>query len=187
MNASQPGFSLLELVIVLVIMGIAALMMMPQIDMRLVKVNATSRSLTMFILSAQQRAVLSQRNVLVVFDTAAGRITVHEDSDNDGIRDAGERQRSLDLEDGVRFTRGLVPPGPPGDSVVNMRAVGGVPMFTYRRNGSASESAGFYIGTARSGTSSEYESDVRGYTVERGTGQVVRWVVQGGQWRREGL
>jgi hypothetical protein len=160
---------------------------MARIDTRLIKVNATARSLAMFVLSAQQRAVLSQRNVLVVFDSAGGRVVMHEDQNNDGVRDPNEKERSYDLEVGVHFMRGAAPAGPPGDSSLNMRRVNGVPMFTYRRNGSASESAGFYIGTDRSASGTQYSSDVRAFTIDRGTGQVVRWILQGAQWRREGI
>jgi Tfp pilus assembly protein FimT len=186
-NHRRDAFSLVELLYVLVITGIVLALMMPSLNEPLHKVNATSRSLVSFLMAAQQRAILSQRNVIVVFDSAANRVVVHEDTDNDGVRDPGERERELDLEPGVTFTRGGAPVGPPGDTVINMRRTDGIPTLTFRRNGSASESAGFYIGTQRSTQSSKYLSDVRAYTIDRGTGQVIRWILQDAQWRREGV
>ena len=182
----QLGFTILELLVVMTILGIAVLMLMPRLDVRLVKVNATSRSLTMFVLAAQQRAVLSQHNVLLVFDTAHATLILHEDVNNDGERDNDERARTYIFEEGVKFTRGVATAGPPGPLAVNItRTVGGLPVVTFHRNGTASENAGFYIGTARSQTSNAYLADVRGFTLDRGTGQVVRWVQVGGAWQRE--
>ena len=183
--AARDGFTIFELLIVLTLIGITAAIVVPKLDLLTVRVNATSRSIVTFMAAGQQRAILSQRNVLVLFDSAGRRITLHEDLNNDGVADLGERSRVLELESGVLFTRGSSAAGPPGDSVLNMRNIGARRGFMFRRNGSASESAGFYIGTERQRGSTRYASDVRAYTVDRGTGRVTRWIMRSGQWQRE--
>ena len=183
--ATPNGFTIFELLVVLTLIGITAAIVIPKLDLLAIRVNATSRSLVTFVAAAQQRAILSQRNVLVLFDSAGRRITLHEDTDNDGVADAGERSRVLELESGVLFTRGSSAAGPPGDSVLNMRNIGARRGFVFRRNGSASESAGFYIGTERQRGSARYASDVRAFTLDRGTGRLTRWIVRSGQWQRE--
>ena len=178
---SRRGFTLMEVLIVLTVSGIVLMWALPRIDIAQMRVRASEQAVTTALLAAQQRAVLKQHDVRVLFDTAASLLIIHDDLNNDGDRDAGEPERVVGLEDGVRFTA----EGTPGSSaaVTFSADTEGFPELVFHRGGFGSESGRIHLGTERS-VRGERLSDARRLDLERATGRVTRMHVRGGIWQR---
>jgi hypothetical protein len=114
---------------------------------------------------------------------------VHEDADNDGTLDGGERVTFTNLSDGVVFGKGTAPTmtystGLTGPNDINFtRLQGGLPVVVFRRDGSASETGGFYLNTSKSlGIGSTKQT--RAGEIIRATGRVIWYNYGSGAWRR---
>jgi hypothetical protein len=127
-------------------------------------------------------AVTRQHDVLVLFDVANQMIHVHEDTDNDGVRDAGERQRGYPLGDGVVFgLNGATARAMGATPITFTQVFQGMPAVVFHRVGSASEARGIYLTSQRAG----HPEDTRAIEVERSTGR-VSWYKFGppSTWKR---
>jgi prepilin-type N-terminal cleavage/methylation domain-containing protein len=185
MNAreSRTGFSLVELVMVLLLMGLMATIVIPlirpekfRLDSAVVEVGST--------LSAQQRnAILRQHNVVLAMDTAERRVRVHYDADNSGSIDAGEQWQVVELGDGVAFGRGGAPARPRSGLAISLTAQqDGMPALTFRRNGSASEEAVLYLTSERAAGTVSFAAEARAIEIERATGRVSCFSYATGAW-----
>lgn len=180
----RGGFTLIELIVVTTLGMMLLAIAIPRLDMQGLRVNATEREVAMMLLAAQQRAVLQQHPVNVLFDTASSLVVVHEDRDGDRVREPGEPERVYVLEDGVRFTAAGVPRGPVGDSTIAFQGrVGVLPAVTFQRSGAAREAGGLYLGTQRS-AGGTHPADARALELERATGRITRYYLEGTSWRR---
>ena len=189
-GGSRRGFTLLELVLVVVTMGIVLTLALPRINVEGYKLNAAVRGITASLSYAQRLSVSLQHNVVVAFDSADNRIRIHEDNNNNGLIDAGERLSSLPLEDGVVFGRGSAAPltyttGGTGTQTFNFAGLqGAYPAITFRRDGSASENGGFYI-TTRRALAVNNPAWVRAAEVIRSSGRVIWYSDATGSWVQE--
>jgi type II secretion system protein H len=88
----QAGFSIIELMVVVVIMTIVLAASIPALKQHTETVNLTkgSRELESSLKLARTRSVSTNNPVVVVFDIDAGTYLLFEDADDDGTRDAGE-------------------------------------------------------------------------------------------------
>lgn len=176
----RDGFSLVELAVVLILTGAVLTIAMPRVDQRELAVRAADRELSMSLLGAQQRAVLRQHDVRVVFDTAARAVILHDDADNDGVRDVAENIRRMELPDGVYFTQLGTPSS--GAAVTFRAGADGLPAVVFHRSGTAGEAGRVHLGTVRSATGRE-PTDARLFRLERATGRATRHSLEGGAWR----
>jgi len=180
----RAGFTLVELLLVLFLIGIMANIVIPilrpegfQMNSALVEVGST--------MAAQQRnAVLRQHDVILAFDTAQRRIRVHEDLDNDGDVDSGERTSIMQLQEGVMFGRGGSPARAISGSDLSLtQAQDGIPSLTFHSNGSASERAIIYLTSERASIEDNFPEDGRALEIERATGRVRCFSYDPGHWR----
>ena len=178
---ARDGFTLIELLVVLMIGAIVLMWAMPNIDVAEMRVRSAEQQLSTTVLAAQQRAVMKQHDVRVLFDTTDALVTVHDDQNNDGLVGAGETVRVLELPDGVRFTTESSP-SPAAPAVTFAAGDEGLPVLTFHRGGFGSQSGSVYLGTARSARG-ERPADARQLAVERATGRVTRHHVAGGIWQ----
>ncbi|MEX1184252.1 MAG: GspH/FimT family pseudopilin [Gemmatimonadota bacterium] len=182
MTGQRAGFSLMEMLVVLMVIGIVTTIAMPRLDLLSMRVDSMERQVTMTLARAQQLAMLRQHDVHVRFDTAGGALVLHADADNDGEVDGGETESRVELEKGVLFVLEGVPAGPAGAEAISFSRMHGTqPVLTYHRSGSASEAGGFYLGTHRSVAGDE-PGDARAVAVDRATGRVRRFNLKAGSW-----
>lgn len=167
------GFTLIEMLMVVVVLGILLGIAATRLDWQRYRADAVSRGVLAELAQAQRLAVSLQLDVRVT--ATDGVLQIHEDADNDGTVDSGERVRRIPLEHGYRFGRGSVAtlPAPADGSELTTLA--------FRRDGSASRAGAVYIAPPVADAPGRY---ARAVTIARGTGRAV-WYTHGtGSWQR---
>lgn len=172
-SGSTNGFTLVEVMCALVIVGILSALALPRLDVESYKVNSAVRTVTSTLTYAQRLAVTLQHDVRVSFDSSNARLRIHEDANNNGLMDGSERVISLPFEDGVTLGRGSAPASTFGGAAVNFtQTQAGLPVVVFRRDGTASENGGFYLTTKKSAVvANPYRS--RAGQIIRGSGRVI--------------
>lgn len=185
-QANQQGFTLVEALIVVAIIGVLIGIALPAIDPFRPRVESAMLSLGTTLQAAQRAAVARQHDVVVAIDTAGGRVVVHYDANNNGVRDAGERVRTWPIDDPLVLASGVAPARWFGPAGVSFPAgPTGHPTVTFRRGGSASLAGGLYLTTRQSaGGLAKRRHDTRALEVVRATGRVEWFRHTGDQWRR---
>jgi prepilin-type N-terminal cleavage/methylation domain-containing protein len=182
---ARAGFSLMEMMVVLMIVGLGMAMVVPRINVTQQRAESAVQSVASTLMVAQRAAVSRQHDVIVAFETDQQRVRIHFDIDNDGVMDAGEAVRREPLGNAVIFGRSGTAPtitqigaGP----VSFTGRQGGMPMVIFGRGGNASEEGGLYITTASGTSPTAYTS--RAVLVDRATGRasVFRYTQSG--WQR---
>jgi prepilin-type N-terminal cleavage/methylation domain-containing protein len=166
---TNAGFTMIELLVVVIFISLIAAIAAPRIDLTKYRIEGGMRAVQSVMFGAQRMAVTRQHDVVVLFDVANQMIYVHEDANNDGVRDAGERQRGYPLGDGVIFgLNGATPRAMGATPVTFTQVFQGMPAVVFHRVGSASEARGVYLTSRRAGR----PEDTRAIEVERSTGRV---------------
>jgi prepilin-type N-terminal cleavage/methylation domain-containing protein len=172
----RAGFTIVELLAVMILVGIVLTIALPRLNFRALRIDGATKAANMVLLAAQRTAIQKQHNVVVAFDTVNLIIRVHEDANNDGVIDASERVRNVPLGDGTRFgLGGATARAIGGASVTFTRTQGGLPALTFSRAGTASEIGGFYISSRGTGSAGVIP-DTRALEVERSTGRTERFM-----------
>ncbi|WP_420126247.1 prepilin-type N-terminal cleavage/methylation domain-containing protein [Longimicrobium sp.] len=180
----RSGYSLVEVMLVLVLMGILLALAGPRINLSPTRTEAGVQALASELMAAQRAAVSGQHDVVVAFDQAQRRLRVHFDLDNDGVMDSGEPVQMKPLERGVVFGRGsagtLAQLG--SQPVSFTRTQGGLRAVTFNRAGSASEEGGAYLSALPA--VSPPASSTRAVLVDRATARAMVWRYTGSAWQR---
>lgn len=179
----RPAFTIIELLIVMVIIGLVVAFAGPNIDPTRFKVNSSMQVLGTTMLTVQRQAITQQHDIILQIDTAQHRLRIHEDEDNDGSIDANEHVRSVQIGEGIVFGRGSAPAMAFGNGpVVVSRTIGGLPSVVFHRDGSASEAGGFYVTSLREVRTSRHPDDSRAVTFARATGRASWFRYRSGGW-----
>jgi prepilin-type N-terminal cleavage/methylation domain-containing protein len=177
----RTGYTAIELIIVLVIIGIIAAFAFPRVNFTQFQVDAAGRLVRMSLQNAQRLAVTRQYNVVVSFDAAKSRVRVLEDNNNNSAADAGERVTWAQLEDGAHFA---MPPagvnGAVAGAVVgtDVRIIDGLPSIIFRRDGAGNTDLEVYFTSKRA-----LPNDWRGVTVVQSTGRTDWFKYIGSTWK----
>lgn len=178
-GADTRGFSLTEMLIIIVMLGILALLAFPKLDFMRYRVNADARNVTMMLAYAQRLAVSLQHNVQVTIDPVNRQMRTLEDKNDDGTYSSDERIRGFSLSDGVVFDQNGAPnlPAPAATNVLTA--------VTFWRDGSANTAGAIFINTTR-GVARGDNEDARGVDIVRSTGRATWYTYTGGSWRKGG-
>lgn len=184
--AARQGFSLVEVLLVVVVMGLVFAMAAPRIDVANFQVSSAVQALSTTSAAAQREAITKQHDMILIFDAAQRQLRLVWDLDSDGTIDAGERIRAITLDDRVVFGLGMAPARAFGAAPINfVDQIGGMPALTFHRNGSASGIGGFYLTTrgAAAGDATKAR-DTRAAEIVRATGRTEWWRYSGSAWVR---
>lgn len=178
------GFTLIEIVMVMAVIGLLAALAIPKINFQSYRVNGAVRGLNGLMSRAQRIAVTNQANVNVLFDVSDNGVRIHEDDNNNNVIDPGERVRRYPLGEGIVYGLGGAPVRQYGAPVSFTRRLSGVQEVIFRRDGSASENGGIYVTTTGAATSAR-PGDARSLEVIRATGRTEWYRYSGSQWERK--
>ncbi len=177
---SRTGYTAIELIITLVIIGIIAAYAYPRVNFTQFQVDAAARQIRMSLQNAQRLAVTRQYNVVVSFDEVHMRVRTLEDNNNNNAYTAGERATWVTLEDSVHFA---IPPagvnGGASASIIgtNIVTVDGMKSIIFRRDGAANTDLEIYVTSRRA-----QNADYRGVTVVQSTGRTDWFKYIGAHW-----
>ena len=156
---TRRGFSLIEIVVVMLIMGVIAGLTIPKLTLSGYRVDAVALQVRSALQIAQRTALARQYDMIVSFDTAKSRIRIVPDLDNSGTINADDEirlsvWRPLGASEGNDF---LIPPKsftlrtlrtPVYGST--LKRINSLPSIVFHRDGSASSEAEIYVAnTAR--------------------------------------
>src|SRR5438034_960835 len=149
-HAGSRGFTLLEMLLVIVIFGFLLTLVAPKIDLQKFTVDSAMQSAGTTLLVAQRLAVTRQHNIIVAFDVPAEAMRILDDANNNGQADPGEHLRVVPLGEHIVYGQGGAPPlGTWAGPISFTKTFGTLPAVTFHRDGSASEAGAVYLTTAR--------------------------------------
>ena len=185
-STTRGGFSLIEVLLVIVIMALVVGLAAPRIDVANFQVSSAVQSLSTTSAAAQREAITKQHDMILVFDAGRRELRLVWDTDSDGVIDAAERIRVVALDDRVVFGRGTAPARAFGAAPINfVDQINGLPALTFHRNGSASGIGGFYLTTLGGAAGDPNKArDTRAAEIVRATGRTEWFRSSGTAWVR---
>jgi prepilin-type N-terminal cleavage/methylation domain-containing protein len=188
-SSHRAGFTLVEMLIVVAMIGILAAIGLPRVNLSRIRSKAAIQTLGTSMLALQRDAISRQHNVVVMINAATSSLRVLYDSTNDLTINNNERTRAIPLGEEIVFGR---PAGVPartfGANAVDFTTTEistGLPAIVLYRNGSAREFGGLYLSTrkAMAGTPG-HTGETWAMEIIRATGRAewLRW--NGSSWVR---
>jgi prepilin-type N-terminal cleavage/methylation domain-containing protein len=183
----RVGFTLIEILIVLVMVGAMMALAIPRLDITRYRTDAAIQGVRSVLMQAQRTALVRQYDVVISIDTVHNALLWAEDVNNDGVIQSSEHKRSYPLNDGVVF---MVPPVGL-DSAVSSPVVGNhlgtmndLPTVTFHRDGAATSDLELYLAGPANPTRT-----YRAVRLTQGTGRTDWYLynAQANTWKLGGL
>jgi prepilin-type N-terminal cleavage/methylation domain-containing protein len=179
----RSGFTMIETILVLVIIGTVAAIGLPRLDVYKYRSDATAVMIRSLLMQAQREAVVGQHDLIVSIDTVKHRMMLGFDKNNDGTVALTERIRTQALPENSRFSRPATAMSTSGMNdygairAEGLKSVSGYPSVVFRRDGSVSTPIELYTTSARGKA-----TDWRVASVVQATGRTeyLRW--NGAKW-----
>lgn len=181
---ARRGFTLPELLLVLLVVGVLSALVVPKIEVVKYRMDGAARGVMAALVSAQRQAVSRQHDVVVAFDTVNRRLRIHQDRNRDGVVDGDEPTRIVPFDDGVEFGLGGAPALGGSAPVTFTETQDGMPVIRFIRNGSASEEGYVYLTSTRASRTGKAPGDARAVEVVRATGRVTWYYYGSDQWQK---
>lgn len=146
----RSGFSLLEMVVILMLAGIIGALTLPKIDVGRYKADSVVTTVRSALQQAQRASLVAQHDVIVSFDVAGGRVRLAWDANNNHRIDSGERVMSTPISGGNKFAKpDMGIHGAVNDAIVgtNVKQLDNMPTVTFHRDGSLSSDLEVYMST----------------------------------------
>ena len=139
-HAPEAGFTLIEILAVLALIGILVTLAGPRVDLAHYRLTGAMSDVGSRLFVAQRTALQTQHDVVVAIDADESRMRVHQDLNRNHRVDEGEPAVWEEIPEGIRFGRGAAGAmaGYTDDVSFDARQ-DGYPAVTFYRNGSASE------------------------------------------------
>jgi len=172
---NQDGFSLVEMLTALAVLGIVLAIAIPNFSKWKEKheINGQAQKVYLDLMLARASAVRSNNNVLVVFNTAGNSYKVHSDTDGDGVEDAGEQIKNVNLEEYSQFAYNTGITDIDGNSVSAAVSFSGSQTVTFDSRGQASASGSVFL--LHKNDVSKTNERARYLSVLQATGSVEYW------------
>ena len=169
----RAGFSMIELVTILSIVGILLTIVIPRIDVARFQLDVAVQEVGSALAAARGQAILRQHDFVLMFDEVGDKFVLLNDADNDGMIDAGEERRTVQLPERVKFDLGgAAPLMGLTNAIAFTKMAEGLPALTFHRNGAASEEGIIYLTSVRAVGATINSQDTRALRIERATGRV---------------
>jgi prepilin-type N-terminal cleavage/methylation domain-containing protein len=168
-RVTRAGFTMLELMLVVVIMGVFMSLAIPKMNTSRSRAEGSAQQIRSVFLTAQRTSLTRQYDVIVSFDTVKSEIRIGEDANNDGVVTGVEWKFWRSLGEGTFMmpTVGSNNTSPPAAVLVGtFKTVDGMPSIIFHRDGSTSSDAEIYVGSPYKG-----RTDFRMITLTRSTGR----------------
>ena len=166
----HPGFTMVEIIIVLVMMAVVAGRAIPRLNLSQFRADAAAQQVRSVFQTAQRTSLTRQYDVIVSVDTAQFGLRIAEDVNNDGSIQVSEWKFWRPTGEGNRFE--IPPMGLNTPTVTSsvfgaqLRIVDGMKSVIFHRDGSTSTDAEIYVQSTYKG-----RSDYRAISVTRATGR----------------
>jgi prepilin-type N-terminal cleavage/methylation domain-containing protein len=193
----RAGVTLIELILVVVIAGIAAAMAIPHVNYIGFRMNQNAEAIRVGLQRAQALAISKQHNVIVSVYPNRNQLWIIEDNNDNMTWTAGERRTVISMQGGGQLwttpTSALTTTGCSGNGtsgpMTGSKLTSTIPGTTssgpaiaFRADGAASSDAQIYLTSAR-----KYAADARAVCVLQSTGHVDWYKFVGGAWKRSGF
>ena len=178
----RRGFTLLELVVVLIMVSVIAGMAVPRLNYEKYRADAAMRTVRTILQGAERNAIMRQTNVVVAFDVANSELHIIEDANNNCVYDSGERKTLRPLEEGSMLaptSSGYSGSSAPAVGGNNLCSILGFPAIQFLRDGAASSDHEIYVTSSRGTT-----TDFRLVKVAMATGRADAYRYTGSIWTR---
>jgi prepilin-type N-terminal cleavage/methylation domain-containing protein len=181
----RNGFTMIETLLVLVIIGTVAAIGLPKLDVYKYRSDATAVTIRSLLMQAQREAIVGQHDLVVSIDTLRHRMVLGFDKNNDGNIVTSERIRTQALPENSKFARPATPLTTAGMNDYGairaeaIKQLSGFPSVVFRRDGSVSSPLELYTTSAR-GKSKDWR--VTSVIQSTGRTEYMRW--NGTKWVR---